>query len=366
METKNSTTLIIDGNWLLMSRLGRFMNEFSVENSEQKLEDAKNSLIDLIAQSINKAINFWNPCIDNIMLVQDGGSWRKHISQPPSYKQEYKGNRVPLKDLSWKHIWSALDVMCKKFKENNISCISERNVEGDDWCWYWSRYLNHEGINCILWTSDADLKQLIRKDPSGAWTLWYNDNAGLFLPNCLNQSEMDILLNFEAKDPLIENVTSKVLDVNYINPEDIVMMKTICGDNSDNIRSLIQIQTESQSGKQRKIRISEREWLEVKNALNIASISEFLNLKKQIISELLRLKRFRDCQSTESELSEIFDYNFQMVYIDQTQIPRDILRSMNKHKEEYIITDLDYLKNNYKVLSSQTLVVEDLFKDIPF
>ena len=39
---------------------------------------------------------------------------------------------------------------------------------------------------------------------------------------------------------------------------------------------------------------------------------------------------------------------------------------MNKHKDEYIITDLDFLRNNYKVLAAHTEPVEQLFADLPF
>ena len=55
---KNKTTLIIDGNWLMMSRFGAMQDQFSSEYNENTLQAASNELVDLLAQSVNKIINF--------------------------------------------------------------------------------------------------------------------------------------------------------------------------------------------------------------------------------------------------------------------------------------------------------------------
>lgn len=368
METKfNKTTLIIDGNWLLMSRLGVMMGQFSRSLPPEHLEQAKNEMVDFVAQSINKVISYWGKNIDNIMMVQDGGSWRKTIAKPSLYTEEYKGNRTHDEELAWDYIWDALKHICQNFKTNKISCIQDKNIEGDDWCWYWSKYLNRMGTNTIIWTSDADLKQLVQKDPvTGAWTVWFNDRSGLVVNEAFNRSDMDILLNFDATDPFIDEVIGRVQNSTFINPVDIVMQKVICGDSGDNIKALVRAEHKTKTGKTITNRVSEKEWLRVKQDLGIRSIEDFRNNAEAIIRELLRIPRFEKCKDSIPDLMDMFNYNMALVYLDKSEIPTEFQKRMNSHKEEYLVTDMDFLRNNYKVLATPTEPVEKLFEDLPF
>ena len=367
MEATNRTTLIIDGNWLLMSRLGMMMGDFAKTLPPEYLEKAKNEMIDFVAQSINKIINYWGPRIDNIMMVQDGGSWRKTLPKPSLVTEEYKGNRVADEDIAWNYIWDALKTLCQNFTTNHITCVTEKNIEGDDWCWYWSKYLNRVGINTIIWTSDADLKQLVQKDAiTNAWTVWFNDRAGLVLPESMQHSDMDVLLNFDAVDPWIDEVCKRVGTSQYINPDDIVMTKVICGDQGDNIKALLRMEHITKKGKTVTKRVSEKEWNSVKEELGIHNIEDFKRNKELIIQHLKMLPRFAECKTGMGELLEMFDYNMSLVRLDKEQIPREFQMLMNKHKNDYQITDLDFLRNNYKVLAAHTQPVDELFKDLPF
>lgn len=362
----NKCTLIIDGNWLLMSRLGIMMNDFNKDQDQQQLEAARDNMVDFVAQSINKMISFWGDRIDNIMMVQDGGSWRKHFEKPSFIHDEYKGNRVSSAEVAWDYVWMALDTICKKFHENNITCVSEHNVEGDDWCWYWSRYLNHEGTNCIIWSSDADLKQLVQLDASGAWTVWFNDKAGLFVPDIFNISDMDILMGFRGTDAFLEDICKRSQKYTYINPDDIVMEKVICGDKGDNIRPLLQFKNHTSTGKAITRCISPKEWGIVKKKLQITDITMFKDHKDNVLEALLDIPRFKGHSVSKTELSELFDYNLVMVRLHKEQIPKGIQLAMNKHRSEYKVTDMDYLRHNYKVLTSQSEKVETLFEGLPF
>ena len=100
--TGGELTLIVDGNWLLMSRLSVLNNRFADEyelNQELKL---------MLIKSINKVLRFF-PFIDNIIFVADGGSWRNQVPMPECRKREetsgvivdYKGTRVKSTDINW-------------------------------------------------------------------------------------------------------------------------------------------------------------------------------------------------------------------------------------------------------------------------
>lgn len=365
IEQKNKTTLIIDGNWLLMSRLGIMMKNFVNTLPPEHLEQAKREIIDFVAQSINKTINFWGNYIDNIIMVQDGGSWRKQVAKPKLYEGDYKGNRIPDNNIAWNYVWDALRTICEFLKENNISCIHESNIEGDDWCWYWSRYLNHEGINCIIWSSDADLKQLVQHK-NGAWTIWYNDKAGLVLPESLHYSDMDILMNFEAVDPFIDEITKKTNSITYINPDDIVMMKVICGDAGDNIKSIMRYEKTTKTGKKQIVQVSKKEWEKVKTRLDIHNIKDFIQKKINIIKYLKCTKRFKNYKESVEDIAEMFDFNLILVRLHRDSIPQASIDLMNLHKDEYKIADINFIRNNYKVLAQHEESVEKLFEDLPF
>lgn len=363
----NRCTLIIDGNWLLMSRLGIKMDEFSKSLAPEYLEHAKNDMVDFVAQSINKIINYWGPYIDNIMMVQDAGSWRKKLPKPAIIHEEYKGNRTHSDEIAWNYVWDALKTICQNFKINNITCVTEKNIEGDDWCWYWSKYLNHQGTNCIIWTTDADLKQLVQKDTTtNAWTVWFNDSNGIILSESTHYSDMDILLNFDTVDSFLEDVCHRVGKIEYINPDDIVMSKVICGDHGDNIKALIRVEHTTKTGKIITKKVSEKEWQKVKKELGIINIKNFQEKKEQIIKALCSIQRLHDCTTSMGEILDLFDYNLTLVRLDKEQIPYENQMAMNKHKDEYLITDLDFLRNNYKVLASHTEPIEKLFEELPF
>ena len=78
---KNKCTLICDGNWLLLSRFSVIGRGFEVDMSEHAKEHAKKELHELMAKSISVVLNRF-PVIDNIILVTDGGSWRKQLPVP--------------------------------------------------------------------------------------------------------------------------------------------------------------------------------------------------------------------------------------------------------------------------------------------
>lgn len=363
----NNCTLIIDGNWLLMSRLGVKMGDFSKSLAPEYLEQAKNDMIDFIAQSINKIISYWGPHIDNIMMVQDGGSWRRTLPKPSTIHEEYKGNRVVNEEVAWNYVWDALKTICQNFKANNITCVTEKLIEGDDWCWYWSKYLNHVGTNCIIWSTDADLKQLIQKDPAtNAWTIWFNDKSGVFLPESMQNTDMDILMNFDTVDPFIEEICKRVGKCTYINPDDIIMSKVVCGDHGDNIKALIRVEHQTKTGKTITNTVSQKEWNKIKDELHIQTIDDFKKNKVSILNALRSIPRLHDCPYSMDNLLEMFDYNMSLVRLSKEQIPHKYQLAMNGHKNEYTVADLDYLRNNYKVLASHTEPVEQLFMDLPF
>jgi 5'-3' exonuclease len=357
---KNKCTLIIDGNWLLLSRFSVIGRGFEQDMPEQAKEHAKTELHELMAKSISIVLNRFS-IIDNVVLVTDGGSWRKQLPIPKAIENvTYKGNRTTAKELDWKYIYGALTDLTERCKELGVTVANHSSIEGDDWVWYWSRRLNAEGTSCIIWSSDNDLKQLVQNDSSTmAFTAWYNDKNGIWLESSMNDEIVDELEFFmspiKVKSPILENLVQLSKSTSYINPDDIVMEKIICGDAGDNIKSIAKVVSGNKTYK-----VSVKMWNEIKQGLNINSLSDFFNYKNRIISAITGLKKFVNCDT--ADISEMFDYNIKLVWLNETISHETIIMYMNQL--EYNITDISYIRSNFRTMCRKDNSIEAIFESI--
>lgn len=339
----NRCTLVVDGNWLMMSRLPASYNQFRSECPDFIKEQAVDNLVDSMLSSINVVLQKFTGIVDNMVFVADGYSWRKTLEVPEQLGDtRYKGNRVKTEDMDWTAIYSSIDRICEGLEKNNCTVCRSKSAEGDDWMWYWSNRLNAQGINCIIWSTDNDLKQLIKYDGS-TFTAWYNDFNGLFLDKSMDEkdvSDIDFFMQF-SNNVTYEMLKSSVHQVSYIDPSKIVMDKIICGDTSDNIKSVI---VQSRGGKQ--YRITEKFWSSVREDLKIDTLEEFFSNETLILEELMRRKN-----STESldDLTAKFDYNKRLVWLDESSYPSDVLVQFDECSE-YKQFDIDFVLNNYKTM----------------
>lgn len=356
---KNNCTLLIDGNWLLISRFSvinggfeKHLNEFVKEHSQTELQE-------LMAKSINVVLNRF-PIIDNIVLVTDGGSWRKQLPIPKSLENvTYKGNRSQSKELDWKYIYGALNKLSDQCKELGITVSNHSSIEGDDWLWYWSRRLNSEGTSCIIWSSDNDLKQLVQTNDNTAFTAWYNERNGMWFDESQNDEITDEIEFFmkpiRVKSPILEDLKVAVRTNSYVKPDNIIMEKIVCGDAGDNIKSIAKVVKGNRTYK-----VSVKMWNDIRNSLNITNLNEFLEHKDNIISEIVSNKKFQDCDT--KEILEMIDYNVKLVWLHENIIPETIVMYMNQC--EYNVIDVPYIKSNYKVLCKKNDEIEKIFDSL--
>lgn len=359
MKTNNKLTLLVDGNWLLISRASVLINSFDKNLPSIAKEQSQSELEDLLAKSICVILSRL-PMIDNIIIVADGGSWRKQLQAPKQIEGTiYKGNRTQDNDIEWSYIYNALNNLVDKAKECGITVTQYNNIEGDDWVWYWSRRLNSEGINCLIWSSDNDLKQLIQIDEdTNAFTMWYNDKNGIWMPESIkpNDDIMNFFMN-EYYSSTLESLKLKIPNQNYINPDDIIMSKIICGDAGDNILSLMRYKKGNRTYK-----ITEKDWNVIKEDFNINTLNDFLRHKDDIATGIVNYKKFKPYNPSEELIKEMFDYNTKLVWLNENIIPDTIIQFMNQL--EYKKIDISYLKSNYKVLVKGDDMIEDLFNSI--
>lgn len=359
MSNISKLTLIVDGNWLFMSRMAVLLNKV------RSIDDLCNELELLMVKSIKLVLrNF--PDIDNIVFVSDGGSWRKNIdisNIEEALKKlgigdvvGYKETRVHNEEIDWDYVFDKFNKFQELLKENNITACHEHYIEGDDWCWYWSTTLNKNGTNTIIWTKDNDLKQLVNTDANGCFTVWWNKENGLF-KKATNESEMNWFFNSEYSDNerILDNIIKKSAKVTDINPRDIVVDKIFMGDLSDNVFPIAMRHAKNPDSP-KKFRISRKD---IDYNINISDDDSI----KKYFSDLLNNKSYanRIINNDINILMEHFEFNRKMVWLDKSQYPDDILNEMINYKLIGVSRNIEVVES---ILQSKTNEVEDILEGI--
>ena len=141
---------------------------------------------------------------------------------------EYKGNRVKSSDINWDLLFESYGDFISTLQSTGITSCQESGVEGDDWCYHWSTYLNSQGTNCIIWSKDNDLKQLVAMNSDKCFTAWWNSSNGLFVKE-FPEDDFNFLFNneFNINEELLNRLVEKSKDVTKINPSEIIIDKII-------------------------------------------------------------------------------------------------------------------------------------------
>ena len=352
-------TLIVDGNWLLMSRMAVLVNKIS------NIEDLCNELELLMVKSIKLVLrNF--PNIDNIVFVSDGGSWRKNIdisNIEEALKKlgiadvvGYKETRVHSEDIDWEYVFGKFDKFQNILEQHNITTCREHHIEGDDWAWYWSTTLNKQGTNTLIWTKDNDLKQLVNTDANGCFTVWWNKENGLFR-KAVDENEMNWFFNneYSENEQIMNNIIKKSSKVTDINPYDIVIDKIFMGDLGDNVFPLAMRHAKNPES-EKKFRITKND---IDYSIDIKNDNEIYNYFINLLSKKSYVNRV--INNDINVIMEHFKFNRQMVWLDKSVYPNEILDEMNSHKLIGISKDIDIVES---VLQSKSNDVENILESI--
>lgn len=348
MSSKSKCSLIIDGNWLLMSRLSVLNNRFKSEKElcqELKL---------LMLKSIDVVLRQF-PIIDNIIFVSDGGSWRNKLDIPKFLQKEgieYKGNREKSDDINWDLIFAEFEDFMSVLSTTGITVCREQYIEGDDWCWYWSTKLNSENTNCIIWSKDKDLTQLVKTDQDNCFTVWWNKDSGVITEDKPDE-EMNFLMNFKynENEEIYREILKNSVKVTKINPISIVFDKIIRGDAGDNIIPIIY--RNSKTNSEKKFRVSVKDLPTNLNIHDSESIKEYLH-------NLLNNKSYIDrVDKSFDDIFEHFEYNVKLVELNKENYPDNILEIFNKYQNYNQSKDVSIAENKIRASANQLKEILD-------
>lgn len=345
MENKSKLTLIVDGNWLLMSRLSVLNNRYKDE-----LELCQELKL-LMLKSMEIVLRQF-PSIDNIIFVSDGGSWRNKIQVPKFLEEagiEYKGNREKSDEINWELIFDEFEKFISVLSSTGITVSRENGIEGDDWCWYWSTKLNEENTNCIIWTKDKDLTQLVKTNSDNCFTVWWNKESGLLSENKPDE-ELNFLFNFkyDENELIFKELIKNAKNDSCINPKHIILDKIIRGDLGDNIIPILY-----RKSKTKQFRVASKD---IPENLNIHNETEI----RQYVHNLLNSKTYLNkVEKDEEDIVQHFIYNVKLVELSKTNYPDNILEIFDKHSSYNVTKDITIAENLIRANSNKLKNVLD-------
>lgn len=353
MTNKSKLTLVIDGNWLLMSRLAVIVGRYS------DMKTLCKELNLLMIRSINLVLKTF-PVIDNIIFVADGGSWRNTDLEIPVFLQsegiKYKGNRTHALsiDIDWDELFASYESFIKTLKENGINVCKEESIEGDDWCYWWSTLLNNQNTNVIIWSKDNDLKQLVKTDKNKCFTVCWDKENGI---TCFDrdEGEFDFLFNFaySENDDLFNSICNKAVNVKKINPNTIIVDKIIRGDLGDNVMPIILKKPKSPTST-RMYRVAIKDLDFNINIFNEQDIKYYIN------NLCLGNYKNRVGDKSEYDVYEHFLYNRSLVTLTEDVYPERIKQILLKYTEYSKCKDLSIVEQNITAKQSDVQDILDL------
>jgi 5'-3' exonuclease len=340
-------TLLIDGNYFLHSRLFVLPNK----KGQQLLgtEDSQKGLMRKLCIDFASELRKMSKFVDQIVVTVDSKSWRKDLFP----EAQYKGTRVQDDSVNWKAVFSVYVEWQQILAKQGVVIHQINGAEADDVIFGWSTQLNNEGRNCIVWSGDRDLIQLVNyNNATDAYSLWYYSSRRVLIgfegfEDILTKSATDNMSNDDllfdmasttnehdqARESITEWIRTNRVTTQEINCDDFIFTKIIQGDKSDNIRSVVTwTKTAVSSGKTMNYSITEKNANKIldkfKETEGDFTIDKFFN--KDCVSLIVDIIHTTIGKSTPEEIRVRFNQNLDLMLLHFNTIPDPIQKQIYK------------------------------------
>ena len=266
-------TLMIDGNYFVYSRLyvmPRRKGKQLLESEKDQGQFMRKLCIDFASE-----IRKMKPFIDEVVIAVDSKSWRKDFYP----EAEYKGTRKTDDSVNWEAVYNIYNEFRELLAKCGVIVQQTPGAEADDILFARATELNNQGKNCIVWTGDRDLIQLVDySQATDGYTLWYYNTKRNLLAfegfsELLEQNTGDtvspdeLLFNLnndevssdEIKGKIKEWVKSNKVNIQEIDSRAFIFKKILIGDKSDNIESVVTYTKTMKNGKVRTFSITDKQ-----------------------------------------------------------------------------------------------------------
>jgi 5'-3' exonuclease len=266
-------TLLIDGNYFIHSRL--FVLPKPKSGPLLGDDNSKGQFIRKLAIDFASEVRKMTPFVNQIVFAVDSKSWRKDLFP----EAQYKGTRTQDNSVDWSAVYEVYDEFKLILAKKGVIVNQVKGAEADDILFAWSTYLNSQGKNCIIWTGDRDMIQLVDySKATDGYSLWYYNtkrkliafegfNSLLIPTEEIEMDNDDLLFNMDSpihehgrvKGEMIEYIKKNQIEIEEINCDRFVFQKILMGDKSDNIKSVVTYQKPMKTGKSRTFSITDKQ-----------------------------------------------------------------------------------------------------------
>jgi 5'-3' exonuclease len=366
-------TLMIDGNYFVYSRLyvmPRSTKGMLLADEKEQAQFMRKLCIDFASE-----VRKMKPFIDQIVVAVDSKSWRKDLFP----EAEYKGTRTVDSTVNWEAVYNTYDLFRQYLAKQGVIVQQTNGAEADDILFAWSTELNNQGRNCIVWTGDRDLIQLVDyTQATDGYTLWYyNTKRSLMafsgFSELLEAAESETLSNEEllfnmadlatgVKNDLKEWVKRNRVTITEIESREFIFKKILIGDKSDNISSVVTYDKKMSNGKIRTFSITEKQADKI-----MAQYEKDFGLF-QVEHLFVKENRQKMCDvihrvvgsSTPETIATNLMQNIQLMLLHVRIIPEPILNAIYKEvAKQYESPNLNNLSQMEKILEGSGFTDRD-------
>lgn len=372
--------LIIDGAYFVYSRLfvlprqkmpTAFDESSSVDTRFMSTEYEMAIFMRKLAMDFASELRKVKNITGRIVFTQDSKSWRKDLFPDA----EYKANREQDSKIHWANVHKVVEEFTEFLKERGVIIHRVQGAEGDDLIYAWTSALNSEGQNCIIWSGDTDLMQLVNYNRStDAYTIWYDNTRSklavypgfqkyLEIKDGTKQEEYDDIFNIDnvliisnqIKQEIKTFITTNNIEVNEIFCDEYIFSKILAGDRGDNIKSVYSVEKIGKTGKPRTSKISEEKSKSIVSTFKkrhgrFSSMYLFDEFYKK---EILKMIAAEMKLTSADELLPNLELNTNLILLHSSTIPEALQTIMFNHIDEFLVENKLDIKN---LLSKESIL----------
>lgn len=366
MITQKKILLAIDWTNIMFRAL--FMSS-NFGNDSYDSENELQSFVCKFGQDLSYLFKIFSP--DRVLLMTDARNpWRKDLLPKDDLGNGYKANREKNEKWDWDQIFEYADKLKNIMKNKGFDfCEIERGEADDLLCLAKESVFDHyHNYNIILVSSDADIRQLadfnkenkqycIIYNPvslkGGIRRFFINKDFFEWWSSEDEQSNDIFFSSFNTDKTRLKNIISMAgnkIKMEIINPDDIVLNKIFCGDNSDNIPSIYTWY--NKTGKLS--RITDSKFRKLQESLSIKNVNDLI-LKEDFIKENLETiikKDISDLDVPKSIASRKI-----LIELNSDNFP-DSIKGYKADIESILKEDISFIPKKYNI--------HELFKDTEF
>lgn len=372
---KNKLNLIIDFNNLLLRSVslpGLSYSNSSFDNDEDVYDLLKKVTIDICFN-----IRLFNPT--NVILLCDSpNAWRKDLL--PNDENGYKANRVKDETKNWDNFFKIVDDYKETLVNKGFNVVSIPRAEADDLAALYKSKLYDLENECIVFiSSDKDWRQLIDFDKKlEKYVIVFNsttNNRGkkkLYateeIISFVNKKEdltfddkMSLLFGDVdnnkniCKNSILNVLNTTKVDVEYVNPDYIIIEKIFGGDSGDNVPGYYTYYKTNKRGTY-KTTITPSQIKKLVEKLHINTINDFIDCSNYIKPELEKIMNM----SLPVDNDEVIKRQRALVELNVNLFPINI----NKEFETIYNSQIPFSNKNYSNLKWQDILKDTKFIDI--